>query len=58
MSEHWRPEVKVAKQNEIKNLIDYETYEEIKDKGQEMIGSRWVITQKEQHDGQKQNCKA
>ena len=23
MSEHWRPEVKVAKQNEIKNLLDY-----------------------------------
>ena len=38
--------------------MDYETFEGVKDKGKEMIESRYVITQKEQHDGQKQNCKA
>ena len=57
VSEHWRPEVKAAKRIEIKNLQDYETFEEVKDKGQETLGSRWVITEKEKHDGQKQKCK-
>ena len=42
----------------MKNLQDYETFEEVKDKGQETLGSRWVITEKEKHDGQKQKCKA
>ena len=46
------------KRAEIKNLQDYETFEEVKDEGQEMLGSRWVITEKEKHDGQKQKCKA
>ena len=32
-SEHWRPEVKVAKRAEIKNLQDYETFIEVKDEG-------------------------
>ena len=58
IAEHWRPEVKVAKKNEIKNLLDYDTFEEIEDVGQETIGSRWVITVKEKHDGQKQQTKA
>ena len=57
LSEHWRPEVKVAKKAEIKNLQDYKTFEEVKDKGQTTVGSRWVITEKEQHDRQKQKCK-
>ena len=52
-SEHWRPEVKVAKKAEIKNLLDYETFIEVKDEGQTRVGSRWVITKKEQDDGQK-----
>ena len=30
-SEHWRPEVKVAKKAEVKNLQDYETFIEVKD---------------------------
>ena len=56
---HWRPEVKVAaKKNEIKNLTYYDTFEEVKDEGQETIGSQWVVMQKEKHDGQKQLCKA
>ena len=40
VSEHWRPEVKSAKQNKIKNIMDYETFGEVKDEGQEKIGSR------------------
>ena len=58
VSEHGRPEVKAAKRNEIKNLKDYETIEEVKDEGQETIGSRWVVTQKEKNDGQKQDYEA
>ena len=58
VSEHWRPEVIAAKQKEIENLMDYETFEEVADEGQNVIGSRWVITVKEKHDGQKQQCKA
>ena len=57
-SEHWRPEVKVAKKAEIKNLQDYETFIEVKDEGQTRVGSRWVITEKEQHDCQKTKVKA
>ena len=58
LSEHWRPEVKLAKEYGIKNLTDYDTLEEVKDKGLEMIRSRLVITVKEIHDGQKQQCKS
>ena len=50
--------MKIAKRAEIKNLQDYETSVEVKDEGQTTVGSRWVITEKEQHDGQKQKCKA
>ena len=39
ISEHWRPEVKLAKKNEIKNPTDYKTFLEVKDEGQEVIGS-------------------
>ena len=56
--EHWRPEVKVAKKAEVKNLQDYETFMEVKDEGQTKVGSWWVITEKEQHDGQKTKVKA
>ena len=31
VSEHWRLEVKLAKKNEIKNLTDYNTFEEVRD---------------------------
>ena len=57
-SQHWRPEVKVAKKAEIKNLQDYETFIKVKDEGQARVGSRWVITEKEQHNGQKMKVKA
>ena len=54
MREHGRAEVHEAKQKEIENLQFYKTYEEIDNIGQESITMRWVITAKEQHDGQKQ----
>ena len=56
-SEHWRPKVKVAKKAEIKNLLDYETFEEVKDKGQMTVGSRWVITEKEVNMDKSRNAK-
>merc|ERR1712030_113785 len=58
VSEHGRPEVIAAKEKEIEDLMDYSTFEEVADEGQDVIGSRWVITVKEKHDGQKQQCKA
>ena len=57
-SEDWRPEVKVEKKAEIKNLQDYETFIEVKDEGQARVGSRWVLTKKEKHDSQKIKVKA
>ena len=39
ISEHWKPEVKVAKKAEVKNLQDYETFMEVKDEGQTKVGS-------------------
>ena len=42
VSEHWRPEV----------------VEKVNDEGQDTISSRWVVTAKEKHDGQKQKTKA
>ena len=49
ISNNWWPEVKLAKKNDIKNLIDCKTFEELIDKGQKVIGSN----QKEKHNGQK-----
>ena len=51
VSEHVRPEVMEAKTTEINNLIDYDVFEEVEDTGQQTIGSQWVITSKEKHDG-------
>ena len=53
MSEHGRPEVKAAKTAEVNNLLDYDVFEEVTDEGQETISSRWLVTAKEKHDGQK-----
>ena len=57
-NQHNKPEVIAAKETELKNLQDYETYEEVQDTGQDRITSRWVVTMKEAHDGQKTKCKA
>merc|ERR1712243_536555 len=56
--DHNKPEVKSAKDTEIENLSTYETFEEVKDEGQETIRSRWIITEKQKHDGQKTDYKA
>merc|ERR1712002_185008 len=47
------PEVNEAKHKEIENLVKFDVFEEVDDCGQERIGSRWVVTQKEKSDGQK-----
>ena len=39
--------MKEAKMAEVSNLLDYEVFEEVKDEGQETIGSRWGVTEKE-----------
>ena len=58
MSEHKLPEDIEAKLKEVQNLEDYEVFQEIVDDGPESIGSHWVITQKEKHEGQKTEYKA
>jgi hypothetical protein len=50
---HNTPKVREAKDKEHKNLLDFETYEEVDDIGQARLGSHWVITKKEKHDGEK-----
>jgi hypothetical protein len=50
---HNTPEVREAKEKEHKNLLDFDTYEEVDDLGQARLGSHWVIMKKEKHDGQK-----
>ena len=47
VSKHGMPEVKVAKMNEIRNFKDYQTFEEVPNKGQDTVGSQWVIPEKE-----------
>ena len=44
------PEVKEAKHKEIQNLVKFDVFEEVDNCGQERIGSRWVVTQKEKAD--------
>ncbi len=58
VKERGKAEVIEAKEKEIENLKTYETFEEVDDEGQETIGSRWIKTEKEKYDGQKQNYKA
>ena len=38
---------KFAKQAELQKLIDFHTYEEVEERGQDTISTRWVITEKE-----------
>ena len=61
VKEHGRPECVEAKISELNNLIHYETFEEILEedvRDEEIIGIRWILTEKEQHDGQKTKIKA
>ncbi len=57
MKEQNTPEVDEAKHREIANLVKFDVFEEVDDCGQERIGSRWVVTQKEKADGQKSQVK-
>merc|ERR1711921_53755 len=56
--EHKKPEIIEAKNKEIENLRTYETFEEVEDEGQVTIGSRWIVTEKQKHDGPKKDYKA
>ena len=58
VKEHGKAELIEAKEKEIENLKTYETFEDVDDEGQETIGIRWIVTEKEKHDGQKQDYKA
>ena len=58
VKDHGKPEVIKAKEKEIQNFETYETFEEVDDIGQETIGSTWIVTEKEKHDGQNQKYKA
>jgi hypothetical protein len=55
---HKHPDIIKAKETEIQNLKDFDTFEEVEDIGQLKVRSRWVITGKEKHDGQKKQFKA
>ena len=55
---HNSPEVIAAKELEMTNFIKYQAFEEVKDEGQPRISSRWVCTNKEDHDGMKVKTKA
>ena len=57
VKEHGRMDCIEAKQTELQNLLNFETFEEIPDKGQSTIQSRWVLTEKQAHDGQKRKVK-
>ena len=57
VKEHKKPEVIEAKQKEIENLEKYGVFEEVGYEGQDRVDSIWVITRKEQSDGQKQKVK-
>merc|ERR1711867_396479 len=39
-------------------IIEAKNTEEVLDESQETIGSRWIVTEKQKHDGQKQDYKA
>jgi hypothetical protein len=58
VKEHKHPDIIEVKEMEIRNLQDFNTFEEVKDTGQTKVGSRWVVTGKEKHDGQKTKYKA
>ena len=56
--DHGKKEVIEAKEREVSNLKDFDTFEEVAEEGQKKVGSRWVITKKEKQDGQKTDYKA
>ena len=48
---HKAPEVIETKTAEKENFIRLNAIEEVEDQGQPRISSRWVITEKQNHDG-------
>jgi hypothetical protein len=52
---HKLPEIVKEKETELEHLMDFETFEEVPDVGQNKVESQWVITKK--HDGQKTTYK-
>ena len=55
---HNSPEVIQAKELEFNNFQKFEAFNGVEDIGQRRITSRWVITQKEDHDGMKTKIKS
>ena len=58
VSEYICSEIIKAKKKEFQNLQDYETFEEVADKGQETMERRWVIPSTKKNNGQKTVLKA
>ena len=54
---HRRPECIEAKEKEVENLLNFGIFDKVKDEGQTSIMSRQLLTQKEQHNGQKLKVK-
>ena len=55
--EHGRLDCIQAKEAELQNLLNFQTFEEVEDIGQRTIQSKWVLTEKQAHDGQKKKIK-
>ena len=55
---HKAPEVIETKTAEKENFIRLNAIEEVEDQGQPRISSRWVITEKQNHDGMEVKMKA
>ena len=58
MKFHNTPEVIEAKHQELQNLKTHNIYEELLKDKQNVIGTRWVITEKQNHDGMEVKTKA
>ena len=56
--EYNRPEVQEAMREELKKWEKFAAFETVEDIGQEKIDCRWVVTKKEEHDGQKVDFKS
>ena len=58
--DHNLPGVLEAKRKEIENLENYKVFEKVEEapEGVKLIGTRWVHTKSEDHDGQKEEYKS
>ena len=55
---HKEPEVVAAKRDELQKWEEFNAYTIVNDEGQERITTRWVINEKQEHDGLKVKIKA